>query len=331
MRVQEHMTIFAGIKLGVRPLLKRFHTKRLHLNSHNSQKSKLVKSSKNVVSPTWRGGSTAPGHGRRSVHRRTLSSTGRVWAMWRILLLRPFWKTSWSSLDMVLASTGWPPTLSLSKVIFGPVIEWWCSCKSDLFLPSSWQQCWQCWCTWWTPQVVRKTSWRSTRSGWRPSGQRRGSPSNIHSGDLRPSGRRLLVGLSASFLTTIKMLTIFCRRSLKNYSWIMLACSGFTHPPEFQLFKVKQRWNLVKLTRCPLMEPKRLKTCGNKEPKQLLAVNWWGVISVLRRVCTVVEVWKWKKKQKTTALAKDAHAQLKTKRSIIIKQIINRIIKWIAK
>ena len=34
---------------------------------------------------------------------------------------------------MVLASTGWPPTPSLSKVIFGPVIEWWCSCKSDLF------------------------------------------------------------------------------------------------------------------------------------------------------------------------------------------------------
>ena len=79
-----------------------------------------------------------------------------------------------------------------------------------------------------------------------------------------------------------------CVRSSKNYSWIMLACSGFTHPPEFQLFKVKQRWNFVQLTRCPLMEPKRLKTCGNKEPKQLLAVNWWGVISVLRRVCTVV-------------------------------------------
>ena len=71
MRVQEHMTIFAGIKLGMRPLLKRSHTERLHLNSHNSQKSKLVKSSKNVVSPTWRGGSTAPGHGRRSVHRRS--------------------------------------------------------------------------------------------------------------------------------------------------------------------------------------------------------------------------------------------------------------------
>ena len=34
---------------------------------------------------------------------------------------------------MVLASTGWPPTLSLSKVTFVLVIEWWCSCKSDLF------------------------------------------------------------------------------------------------------------------------------------------------------------------------------------------------------
>ena len=65
------MIIFARILLGMRPLLKRSHTERLHLNSHNSQKSNLVKSSKNVVSPTLRGGSTAPGHGRRSVHRRT--------------------------------------------------------------------------------------------------------------------------------------------------------------------------------------------------------------------------------------------------------------------
>ena len=32
----------------LRPLLKRSHTERLHLNSHNSQKSNLVKSSKNV-------------------------------------------------------------------------------------------------------------------------------------------------------------------------------------------------------------------------------------------------------------------------------------------
>ena len=36
---------------------------------------------------------------------------------------------------MVLASTGWPvpPTLSLSKVNFDLVIQWWCSCKSDFF------------------------------------------------------------------------------------------------------------------------------------------------------------------------------------------------------
>ena len=121
-----------------------------------------------------------------------------------------------------LPQAGHPPPLSARSSL----VQWQsgdAAASLIFFLPSSWQQCWQCWCTWWTPQVVRKTSWPSTRSGWRPSGQRRGSPSNIHSGDLRPSGRRLLVGLSASFLTIMKMLTNFFRRSSNNYSWIMLA------------------------------------------------------------------------------------------------------------
>ena len=122
------MIIFARILLSMRPLLKRSHTERLHLNSHNSQKSNLVKSSKNVLRRQHR--ATVVGQF-TGAHRPvpTLSLRGRVWAMWRIYLLRPVWKTSWSSLDMVLASTGWPvpPTLSLSKVAFDLVIEWWCS------------------------------------------------------------------------------------------------------------------------------------------------------------------------------------------------------------
>ena len=228
--------------------------------------------------PTWRGGSTAPGHGRRSVHRRTPprahsefegACLGNVEDLSSPTFLKNVLEQPWHGAGFHRLASATHP-ISQQGCLWSSdrvVMQLHCSCKSDLFLPSSWQQCWQCWCTWWTPQVVRKTSWPSTRSGWRPSGQRRGSPSNIHSGDLRPSGRRLLVGLSASFLTTIEMLTKFCLRSSKNYSWIMLACSGFTHPPEFQLFKVKQRWNFVQLTRSPLMEPKRLKACANKEPK----------------------------------------------------------------
>ena len=50
-----------------------------------------------------------------------------------------------------------------------------------------------------------------------------------------------VVGLVTGGVKIIEMLAKFCLRSSKNYSWIMLACSGFTHPPEFQLFKVRQR------------------------------------------------------------------------------------------
>ena len=43
------------------------------------------------------------------------------------------------------------------------------------------------------------------------------------------------------FISYYRDVNKVCVRSSKNHSWIMLACSGFTHPPEFQLFKVKQR------------------------------------------------------------------------------------------